>query len=244
VQFSRALAVFAHPDDGEFGFAGTVAKWASEGTEVQYVCVTDGSAGSNTPGVTREELRPIRKREQLAACDVLGVRECHFLGFVDGELELTMDLRRAMTRVVRSVRPDVILGPDPSRLWNRDRTYINHRDHRVVGEAVLTVVMPDAPSRPQFPELLEEGLEPFEVPNVWLASEEGDTLVDISETIETKLDALGCHESQLAEFGDWREEVRRMAKERGAPDGMGHAERFRTFVLRDDDDEDEDKGGV
>ena len=235
MQFAKALAVFAHPDDGEFGFAGTVAKWTSEGTEVHYACVTDGSAGSNDPGVTREDLRPLRKREQLAACDVLGVKECHFLGFVDGELELTMDLRRAMARVVRAVRPDVLVGPDPSRMWNRDRTYINHRDHRVVGEAVLTVVMPDAPSRPQFPELLEEGLEPFEVPNLWLGSEEGDTLVDISGTIERKLEALGRHASQLGEFGDWQDMVRRMAKERGAAAGMEYAESFRTFVLRGDD---------
>jgi len=144
-----------------------------------------------------------------------------------------------MTRVVRAVRPDVLVGPDPSRMWNRDRTYVNHRDHRVVGEAVLTVVMPDAPSRPQFPELLEEGLEPFEVPNLWLSSEEGDTLVDVSSTIERKLEALGCHESQLGEFPDWQDMVRRMAKERGAPVGMDHAESFRTFALRADDEDDD-----
>ena len=112
MRFERALAVFAHPDDGEFGFAGTVAKLVREGTEVHYVCITDGSAGSNEPGVTREQLRPIRAREQLAACEVLGVKECHFLGFVDGELELTMELRRAMTRITRTVRPDLIIGPD------------------------------------------------------------------------------------------------------------------------------------
>jgi len=238
VQFSRALAVFAHPDDGEFGFAGTMAKWAVEGTEVHYVCVSDGSAGSNEPGVTREELRPVRAREQLAACDALGVKECHFLGFVDGELELTLDLRRDMARVVRAVRPDVIVGPDPSRLWNRDRTYINHRDHRVVGEAVLTVVMPDAPSRPQFPELLGEGLEPFEVPNLWLASEAGDTLVDITETMDRKVRALGCHESQLGAFPDWEDMIRTIAKERGAPAGIEYAESFRTFSLRGDEDDD------
>src|SRR5947199_10483780 len=139
MRFERALAVFAHPDDGEFGFAGTVAKLAREGTEVHYVCITDGSAGSNEPGVTREQLRPIREREQRAAAEVLGVRECHFLGFVDGTLELDTELRRAMTRVVRAIRPDLMMGPDPSRLWNRDRTYINHRDHRMAGEAVLTV---------------------------------------------------------------------------------------------------------
>jgi len=235
MRFERALAVFAHPDDGEFGFAGTVAKLVREGTEMHYVCITDGSAGSNEPGVTRDQLRPIREREQRAAAEVLGVTECHFLGFLDGTLELNMDLRKAMTRVVRGVRPDLIIGPDPSRLWNGERTYINHRDHRIAGEAVLTVVMPDAPSRPQFPELLDEGLEPFEVPAVWLSAEEGESVVDITETIDLKLRALGCHESQLGAFPDWEDMIRGIAKERGAGAGVEYAERFTTFTLREDD---------
>jgi len=235
MRFERALAVFAHPDDGEFGFAGTVAKLVGEGTEMHYVCITDGSAGSNEPGVTREQLRPVREREQRAAAEVLGVAEVHFLGFVDGTLELDMALRKAMARVVRAVRPDVIIGPDPERMWNRDRTYINHRDHRVAGEAVLTVVMPDAPSRPQFPELLDEGLEPFEVSNIWLAAEEGDTVIDISETMDLKIRALGCHESQLGAFPEWEDMIRRFAKERGASAGIAYAECFKTFALRGED---------
>ena len=235
MRFERALAVFAHPDDGEFGFAGTVAKLVREGTEMHYVCITDGSAGSNEPGVTRDQLRPIREREQRAAAEVLGVTKCHFLGFLDGTLELNMDLRKAMTRVVRGVRPDLIIGPDPSRLWNGERTYINHRDHRIAGEAVLTVVMPDAPSRPQFPELLDEGLEPFEVPAVWLSAEKGETVVDITDTIDFKLRALGCHESQLGAFPDWEDMIRGIAKERGAGAGVEYAERFTTFTLREDD---------
>jgi LmbE family N-acetylglucosaminyl deacetylase len=235
MRFDKALAVFAHPDDGEFGFGGTVAKLVREGTEVHYVCVTDGSAGSNEPGVTREEMRPIRTREQRAACEVLGVAECHFLGFVDGELELSMDLRRAVTREIRRIRPDLIIGPDPDRLWNRDRDYINHRDHRVAGEAVLTAIMPDAPTRMQFPELLDEGFEPFEPPNLWLMAEDGDLLVDITETIDVKVEALGRHESQLGAFPDWEEEIRSRAKELGAGAGMEYAECFRTFSLRPED---------
>jgi LmbE family N-acetylglucosaminyl deacetylase len=237
MQFRTALAVFAHPDDGEFGFAGTVAKVAREGTEVHYVCVTDGSAGSNEPGITREALRPVRSREQLAACEVLGVKECHFLGFVDGELELNMDLRLALTREVRRVRPDLILGPDPSRLWNRTRDYINHRDHRVVGEAVLTAVMPDAPTRLQFPDLLEEGFEPFEPQKLWLSAEDGDTLVDITETIDVKVRALSRHESQLGAFPDWEEMIRRRAKEFGAAAGMEYAECFKTFAFGNHDED-------
>src|SRR5262245_23164427 len=115
------MVVFAHPDDGEFGSAGTVAAWAQAGTEVTYVCVTDGSAGSNEPGATREGLRDVREVEQRAACDVLGVKECVFLGFVDGMVEVTMDLRRAICREVRRVRPDVLVAPDPVRFWDEGR---------------------------------------------------------------------------------------------------------------------------
>ena len=230
MKLERALVLFAHPDDAEFGFGGTVAKWAAGGCEVRYVCVTDGSAGSNEPGVTREQLRPIRKREQLAACEVLGVSQCVFLGYVDGELELTLDLRRAVTREVRRFRPDVLVGPDPARLWNRKRDYINHSDHRVVGEVALCAVMPDSPTRLQFPELLDEGFEPFEVPALWLGSEEADTYVDVSLHFETKLQALACHESQVADlpYETW---VRERAQDLGALAGVRYAEGFRTFDL-------------
>src|SRR3954470_24871302 len=121
MQFARALVVFAHPDDAEFGFGGTVARWAREGTEVHYVCATDGSAGSNAPGEDREFMRPIRAREMQAAADVLGVASITFLGFIDGVLARGLDLRRAVTGEVRRRRAYVILAPDPSRLWNRGR---------------------------------------------------------------------------------------------------------------------------
>ena len=114
-----------------------------------------------------------------------------FLGFTDGELEVNLETRRAVTRVVRRVRPEIIVAHDPSALWFRN-SYINHWDHKQAGTLALCAVMPDAPSRPQFPELLDEGLEPFEVPHLWLGSEEPDTFVDISDTIETKLEALAC----------------------------------------------------
>ncbi len=231
MDFQRALVVFAHPDDAEFGFGGTVAKWAAAGTEVYYLCVTDGSAGSNEPGETRENLRPTRRREQLAACESLGVRECTFLDYVDGELELTLDLRRDVAREVRRRRPDVLVGPDPARMWNRSRDYVNHRDHRVAGEVVMCAVMPDAPTRLQFSELLEEGFEPFSVPNLWLGAEDADTYVDITKTFDAKLAALACHESQVADlpYEGW---VRARAEELGRLAGVEYAEGFRTFALR------------
>jgi LmbE family N-acetylglucosaminyl deacetylase len=231
MRFTSALVVFAHPDDAEFMCGGTVAAWAREGTEVHYCVITDGSAGSNEPGVTREQMIPIREREQRAAARILGVSSLSFLGFRDGELEVTLETRRAVTRVVRRVRPDVIVAPDPSRLWSGSG-YVNHWDHKQAGTLALCAVMPDAPSRPQFPELLDEGLEPFEVPNLWLTAEEPDTYVDITKTLDLKLEALRAHASQGGEEAEtW---VRERARELGRQGGMEYAEAFRAFDFTED----------
>ncbi len=229
--FASALVIFAHPDDAEFMCGGTVAAWAKEGTEVHYCVITDGSAGSNEPGVTREQMIPIREREQRAAADILGVASVSFLGFPDGELEVNRETRVAVTRVVRRVRPEVIVAPDPSRLWSGNG-YINHWDHKQAGTLALCAVMPDAPSRPQFAELLDEGLEPFEVPNLWLAAEEPDTYVDIGKTLDLKLEALRAHESQGTDDAeDW---VRERARDLGERGGMEYAEAFLAFAFSED----------
>jgi LmbE family N-acetylglucosaminyl deacetylase len=231
--FGSALVLFAHPDDAEFMCGGTVAGWARGGCGVHYVVITDGSAGSNDPGVTRAQLRPIREREQRAAAEVLGVRSVTMLGEVDGTLEVTLDTRRKVCREVRRLRPEVIVAPDPSRLWTDN--YVNHWDHKQAGLLALTVVMPDAPTRPMFPELEDEGLEPFEVPNLWLSSNEPDTYVDISDTIDLKVKSLGQHISQGG--ADAEERVRERAREIGAEGGHGSAEAFKTFRFVDDDEE-------
>jgi LmbE family N-acetylglucosaminyl deacetylase len=233
MRFASALVIFAHPDDAEYMCGGTVALWASEGTAVHYCVVTDGSAGSNEPGVTREEMAIVREREQRAAAEVLGVASLSFLGYRDGELEVTLDTRRDVTRVVRRIRPDVIVAPDPSRLWSASG-YINHWDHKQAGTLALSTVMPDAPSRPQFAELLDEGLEPFEIPNLWLAAEQPDTYVDITKTIDVKLAALAEHRSQHAEASaPW---VRERARELGEQGGVEYAEAFKTFSFREDEE--------
>jgi LmbE family N-acetylglucosaminyl deacetylase len=236
MEFERAMVVFAHPDDGEFGSAGTVASWSRAGTDVLYVCVTDGSAGSNEPGVVREELAEIRQAEQRAACDVLGVEDCVFLGVPDGMVEVTLDLRRSITREVRRFRPDVLVAPDPTRFWDDERRYINHTDHRAVGQACMAVVNPDASTRPMFPELLDEGFEPFEIRYLWIPAYDGsiDTYVDISETIDVKIEALRCHKSQIHDWpvDEW---IRERAQKRGKAAGMAFAETFRTFRLREED---------
>jgi LmbE family N-acetylglucosaminyl deacetylase len=230
--FSRAMILFAHPDDAEFGCGGTVARWAREGCEVHYVCITDGSAGSNDPGTTRETMRVVREREMRAAADVLGVSSVTFLGEVDGFLAVTPDTRRKVTREVRRLRPEVLVAPDPSRLWFGNG-YINHADHKAAGELALCAVMPDAPTRVMFRELEAEGLEPFEIPNLYLLAEEADTFVDISETLTVKLEALGAHASQLGP--DVEERVTARAREVGERAGCEFAEGFRAFRFIEDD---------
>lgn len=236
-RFDSAMVLFAHPDDAEYMCGGTMGRWAREGTRVHYVVVTDGSAGSNEPGVTREQMRPIREREQRAAAEVLGVASVTFLGEVDGHLEVTLDTRRKVCREVRRLRPDVIVAPDPQRLWSGTR-YINHSDHKAAGSLALSAVMPDAPTRLMFPELLEEGLEPFEIPALWLVTLEPDTYVDITETIDLKIQALAEHQSQgAADSEPWvRLRAEETAAEAGAEAGMDYAESFRAFSFSDDDE--------
>lgn len=238
MEFRRALVVFAHPDDAEFLCGGTVARWTRSGTEVHYACATDGSAGWNGPDLTREQIAEIREREMREAADVLGVTDVSFLGFTDGSLEPNLGLRKAVTGPVRRVRPDVIVTFDPSLLW-AGRRYINHPDHRAVGEAVLAVVACDAPTRPQFPELLAEGLEPFKVPRLWLATEAGhaDTRVDIGDTLDVKVKALRAHRSQMENMGEFDIDgrMRDWAAEMAGEDDVEFAEAFRTFDLQTED---------
>ena len=164
------------------------------------------------------------------------VRTVTFLDFPDGMLEVNLETRKAVTREVRRLRPQVIVAPDPSRLWF-GRRYINHADHRAAGELALCAVMPDAPSRPQFPELLEGGFEPYEVPNLWLSTEEPDTYVDITKTIDLKIEALTKHRSQGVE--DDLQWVRDRAKELGEKGGMEYAEGFLAFSLKEEEEEKE-----
>jgi LmbE family N-acetylglucosaminyl deacetylase len=231
--FSSALVVFAHPDDAEFMCGGTIAKWTRAGCEVHYVVCTDGSAGSNEPGANRADVAPIREREQRAAAEVLGVASCTFLGQTDGLLEVTPETRKLVTREVRRLRPEVLVAPDPSRLWS-GQGYINHWDHKQAGLLALTAVMPDAPTRVMVQELEDEGIEPYEVPNLWLVTNEPDTYVDITETIDTKIAALAQHVSEEGEAAaPW---VRERARTVGEEAGVEYAEAFKAFRFVDDDE--------
>ncbi|MDA8217423.1 MAG: PIG-L family deacetylase, partial [Dehalococcoidales bacterium] len=189
-RFDRAMVIVAHPDDAEFGVAGTVAKWTRRGTTFVYVICTDGSKGTDDPALTPERLVPLRKVEQRAAAKVLGVEEVVFLDHEDGTLQPTLELRRDISRQIRLHKPDAVFCPDPTSRFMRG-DYINHPDHRAAGEAALCSIFPDARNRWMFMELLDEGLEPFVVHDVFLTSSLApDTWIDIEEAVETKMEAL------------------------------------------------------
>ncbi|MGO9197741.1 MAG: PIG-L deacetylase family protein [Acidimicrobiales bacterium] len=193
-----ALVVVAHPDDVDFGAAGTVATWTALGCRVTYCIVTDGSAGSADPTVELSDLVSTRQREQREAGRVVGVEEVVFLGYPDGKLEPTLDVRRDISRVIRQTRPERILTQSPER--NFDRIRASHPDHLAAGEATLRAVYPDARNPFAHPELLEAGLAPFEVGEVWLmASPQADRAVDITDTFDRKIAALRSHVSQLGD---------------------------------------------
>lgn len=191
----RILVVVAHPDDMDFGAAGSIATWTDAGIDVTYCIVTDGAAGGHDQTVSREEMKETRRAEQTSAAKHVGVTELVFLEYPDGRLEPTLDLRRDLSRVIREVKPQRVLSPSPER--NYQRIFASHPDHLAAGEATLCAVYPDARNPFAHPELLDAGFEPWTVPEVWImASSAPDVFVDITDGIDRKLDALRSHVSQ------------------------------------------------
>jgi len=230
----RVLVVVAHADDIEFGMGGTVARWTDAGTQVTYCIVTDNSAGSNHPDTDLEELTQIRYQEQLAAAKVVGVEDVRFLGYPDGTLQHTLDLRRELTRLIRQIRPQIVATMDPTVVFSSTNDYINHPDHRAAGEAAVYAAFPSAESRPIFRELLSEGLEPHRVSKVYLNFSLQPTLhVDVSETWQRKADALLCHKSQVGE--DVLKFIREWDERAGREAGFALAESFRVLSINRDD---------
>ena len=188
----RILVVTAHPDDVDFGSAGSVARWTDAGIEVAYCICTDGEAGGFDDSVPRSTMAEIRQAEQRAAAKVVGVTDVTFLGYPDGRLVSSIELRRDISRVIRRVRPQRVVGQSPER--NFQRIYASHPDHLAAGEATMAAVYPDARNPFAHPELLEEGFEPWAVAEMYLATADtADVFVDITDTFERKLDALRCH---------------------------------------------------
>ena len=233
---ASAMAIMAHPDDAEFTMAGTVALWVREGCQVTYVMCTDGNAGSHVPGMTREKLAKIRRAEQRSACAVLGVGDVVFLGYDDGQLQPTLGLRKDLVRVIRDRKPQVVLTGDPSMLFGGDR-YINHPDHRSAAQAALDAVAPAC----EMPLLWPEVGAPHRVGQVYVhGGDHASVWVDISSTIETKIEALKQHASQMEDW-DPTDMIKEWNSEAGKAQGLDYAEGYRVITLghRDDGDSDE-----
>jgi len=218
----RVLAVMAHPDDVDFGVAGTIAVLTDAGTEVTYCIVTDGDAGGSDRSMPRSEMAAIRRAEQTTAAKHVGVDDLVWLGYPDGRVEATLDLRRDIARVIRQVRPQVVIAQSPQR--NYTRVYASHPDHLATGEATLCAVYPDARNPFAHPELLDEGWEPWTVHEVWVPhGAVTDHTVDITDVVDRKLDALRSHVSQHADpeglDGLVRGWAAANAKAAGLPDG-------------------------
>jgi LmbE family N-acetylglucosaminyl deacetylase len=233
-EVERVLVVTAHPDDVDFGASGTIAGWTKGGIEVTYAIVTNGDAGGFDPAVPRSEIPRIRQEEQRAAAACAGVTDVRFLGYTDGELTVTHDLRRDISRVIRQVRPQRLLTQSPERNWAR--LPASHPDHMATGEATIQAVYPDARNPFAHPTLLQdEGLDAWTVPEMWIMGGPApDHYVDITDTFDAKIAALRAHESQTSHMENLEEFIRgwvtRSAEAAGFPEGR-LAEQFMVVSL-------------
>jgi len=217
------LVIAAHPDDSEFGAAGTVGQWVQAGRRVTYVVCTSGEKGTSDPALTPERLAPIREEEQRAAARTLGVQEVVFLRLPDQGLEDTAEFRKLIVRMIRTFRPKIVMTSDPYR------RYIWHRDHRIIGQVVLDAVFPFARDHLAYPDLLAEGLAPHKVQELYFwGAEDINHRSDITATFDLKIAALRCHKTQVREFkrGDPEEWLRQRCREMAAGESFGLAEAF------------------
>lgn len=226
----RAMVVTAHPDDAETGAGGTVARLVRQAAEITYVIVTRGNMGSGDRTMTPARLASIREAEQRNAAHTLGVKHVEFLGYEDGEVEDTRDLRRDITRQIRRWRPELVITQNPHRTYN---LFASHRDHRITGGVVLDCVYPLARDHMAFPELLPD-YEPHKVGEIYMIKwqeEDHQLAVDISETMDLKLQAIACHQSQFSDFPAMEARVRTRCAVLGKPHGHAYAETFDRIVL-------------
>jgi len=234
-----AMTFQAHPDDQEFSVGGTLAKWAKAGCEIISVVITSGDSGSNDPSKDasyKPILAELREKEQLAANQVLGIKETIFLRYPDGELEPTIPLRKELTRLIRKYKPDTVLTGNPEG-WFYGNEYLNHPDHRAAAQAACTAVFPSAGSRLIFADLLPAGYEPHDPKRLYVhGTDKADTWVDITETLDIKIKALQQHVSQVPvdEVGKWMTE---WAEEEAKDKEMKYAESYKVMILKKDEEE-------
>lgn len=219
-EIERVLVVTAHPDDCDFGAAGTIAQWTAKGIQVSYCICTNGDQGGEDPSVPREEMPKIRQAEQRAAAKILGVSDITFLNYRDGWLTPTIELRKDIVRVIRKVKPQRMLIQSPDRNW--DRLFASHPDHMAAGEAAIQAVYPDARNAFAFEDLLkDEGLQPWRVKEVWMMStNQPDHFVDVTDTFDKKIAALHAHVSQTAHNLDMPKMVREWGERNAAANNL------------------------
>jgi len=232
-QIERVLAITAHPDDVDFGAAGTIAGLTDRGVHVSYCIVTDGDAGGFDTAVSRAEMAVLRREEQARAAKEVGVSDLIFLAQPDGRLQADLALRELLTRVIRQVQPQLVITQHPVRNLHRIRA--SHPDHLAVGEAALCAVFPDSRNPFAFPHLLQaEGLEPWTVPEVWLfGGGDGAHLVDITDQLDRKLRALRAHESQHEDQDQIGAFVADWGRTIGAQHGLAEGRAGEAFVVVD-----------
>ena len=225
----RAMFIFAHPDDIEFSVAGTAAKWAKHGSEITYVVITDGNAGSHEPGMTRGQIGQIRREEQTAAANVAGAANCIFLGHDDGSLEPSLELRKELVKLIRVHKPNAVVCGDPNMFFRGER--LNHPDHRAAARAALDAVFPACEMRLLYPEFESEGITPHKVNFVYVSTDkELNHYEDVTDSLDTKLLALKEHKSQIGEK-DYSDRLRSRAATIGKQVGLSFAEAFRRFTV-------------
>ena len=230
---SVVLGVAAHPDDLEFAAAGSMAKFIAEGAKGYYLVLTNANKGTSDRSMDPTRLTEIRREEQRQAGRILGLTDVFFRDYDDGYLQCSLDAKRDICRVIRTVKPDVVIAMDPSSLYSSERGFINHPDHRAAGQAALDAVYPLARDHLAFPELLAEGLEPHEVATMLLLNlDNPNYLVDITNHIETKLRALGAHVSQVPNPNATLAMVRSWAEDLGGKVGAKYAEGFVRIDIR------------
>ena len=225
---TRVLAVGAHADDIDFSASGSIARWAAQGCDVHYLVVTDGSSGSADPAVSTKELIRLRETEQRQAAKLLGATDVRFLGYPDGMLVNSVELRRDIVRVIRQLQPDTVIVFDPTLVYSSEIGFINHPDHRAVGQATLDAVFPLARDHLSFPDLYDkEKLEPHKVEHVLLVNlEKANYYVDITDYFETKLKGLFAHTSQVSDTTAIRTMLTQRAKAMGKHIHTTYAEGF------------------
>ncbi len=230
-----AMAIVAHPDDIEFGCAGTLARWARAGARISFVLCTSGDVGIDEEGMTRARAAEIREAEEKAAAQIVGASEVIFLREPDGMLQPTLELRKKLVREIRRFRPEVVISGDPTIVW-AGADYINHPDHRAAATATLDAVFPAAGQPNLFEELQEEGLSAFKPRKVYvnLWGDHADVYVNIEETIDIKIEALRAHKSQMRDW-DPGPSIREWAANSAKGKEMLYAEAFRVVTLVDDE---------